>query len=149
MKKKEIERISQKLISKPKLVWDAIDKREQKKIFDFDKGYQDFLNKAKTEREAVNVISDIALENGFSLNSPSTYPIRMIKTFQGKSIALSISGKKPISEGINLIVSHLERRRVFWVSIAPIYTKRSRRTGSRWAGISNRTPRGNHHETEH
>ena len=112
MKKKEIERISQKLISKPKLVWDAIAKREKKKIFDFDKGYQDFLNKAKTEREAVNVISDIALENGFSLNSPSTYPIRMIKTFQGKSIALSVSGKKPISEGINLIVSHLDSPRL-------------------------------------
>ena len=112
MKKKEIERISQKLISKPKLVWDAIDKREKKKIFDFDKGYQDFLNKAKTEREAVNVISDIALENGFSLNPPNTYPIRMIKTFQGKSIALSVSGKKPISEGINLIVSHLDSPRL-------------------------------------
>ena len=112
MNKKEIERISQKLISKPKLVWDAIDKREKKKIFDFDKGYQDFLNKAKTEREAVNVISDIALENGFSLNPPGTYPIRMIKAFQGKSIALSTSGKKPISEGINLIVSHLDSPRL-------------------------------------
>ena len=112
MNKKEIERISQKLISKPKLVWDAIAKREKKKIFDFDKGYQDFLNKAKTEREAVNVISDIALENGFSLNPPGTYPIRMIKAFQGKSIALSTSGKKPISEGINLIVSHLDSPRL-------------------------------------
>lgn len=112
MKKAEIKRISEKLISKPKLVWDAIDKREKKKVFDFDKEYQNFLNKAKTEREAVNVISDIALKNSFSLNPSGTYPIRMMKTFQGKSIALSISGEKPINEGINLIVSHLDSPRL-------------------------------------
>jgi len=112
MKKKEIERISQRLISKPKLVWDAINKKEKEKVFDFDKEYQIFLDNAKTEREAVNLISDIALKNGFSLNPPSTYPIRMMKTFQGKSIALSISGKKSINEGINLIVSHLDAPRL-------------------------------------
>lgn len=112
MKKKEIERISQRLISKPKLVWDAINKKEKEKVFNFDKEYQIFLNNAKTEREAVNLISDIALKNGFSLNPPSTYPIRMMKTFQGKLIALSISGKKPINEGINLIVSHLDSPRL-------------------------------------
>ncbi len=112
MKKKEIERISQRLISKPKLVWDAINKKEKEKVFNFDKEYQIFLNNAKTEREAVNLISDIALKNGFSLNPPSTYPIRMMKTFQGKSIALSISGKKSINEGINLIVSHLDAPRL-------------------------------------
>jgi aspartyl aminopeptidase len=112
MKKKDIERISQKLLSTPKLVWDTIDTREKERIFDFDKGYQDFLNSAKTEREAVNVISDIALDNGFSLTPSSSYPIRMMKTFQGKSIALSMSGKKPINQGINLIVGHLDSPRL-------------------------------------
>jgi len=112
MKKKEIERISKRLISSPKLVWDVIDKREKERVFAFDKGYQDFLNKAKTEREAVKVISEIALKNGFSPDPPSTHPIRLMKTFQGKSIALSTSGKRPINEGINLIVSHLDSPRL-------------------------------------
>jgi aspartyl aminopeptidase len=112
MKKKEIERISKRLISSPKLVWDVIDKREKERVFAFDKGYQDFLNKAKTEREAVKVISEIALKNGFSPDPPSTHPIRLMKTFQGKSIALSKSGKRPINEGINLIVSHLDSPRL-------------------------------------
>ena len=112
MKKKEIERISKKLISSPKLVWDAIDKREKKRVFAFDKEYQGFLNKAKTEREAVNEISQIALKNGFSPDPPSAYPIMLMKTFQGKSIALSKSGKRPINEGINLIVSHLDSPRL-------------------------------------
>jgi len=108
MKKKEIEQISERLISKPKLVWDAIDKKEKERVFDFDREYKDFLNVAKTEREAVNVISEIARKNGFSVNPPGKHPIKLLRTFQGKSIALSISGKKPMTEGINLIVSHLD-----------------------------------------
>jgi hypothetical protein len=97
MKKKEIERISKLLISKPKLVWDAIDEKEKKKVFNFDKEYQTFLNTAKTEREAVKIISEIALKNGFSLNLRGTHPIKLMKAFQGKSIALSVSGKKPLT----------------------------------------------------
>jgi len=112
MKKSEIKRISEKLISKPKLVWDAIDKKEKKGVFGFDKEYQHFLNKAKTEREAVKIISEIALKNGFSPNPPSTHPIKLMKTFQEKLIALSISGRKGINEGINLIVSHLDSPRL-------------------------------------
>jgi len=112
MKKSEIKRISEKLISKPKLVWDAIDKKEKKGVFGFDKEYQHFLNKAKTEREAVKIISEIALKNGFSPNPSSTHPIKLMKTFQEKLIALSISGRKGINEGINLIISHLDSPRL-------------------------------------
>lgn len=112
MKKSEIERISKKLISQPKLVWDAIDRKEKEKVFAFDKEYKDFLNAAKTEREAVKLIEETALKNGFSSTPPSKQPIKLMRTFQGKSIALSISGKKPINEGINLIVSHLDSPRL-------------------------------------
>ncbi|MBW1673599.1 MAG: aminopeptidase, partial [Deltaproteobacteria bacterium] len=112
MKKSEIKRISEKLIAQPKLFWDAADTKEKELVFDFDKEYQNFLNKAKTEREAVKIISEIARKNGFSQNPPSRHPIKLMKTFQEKLIALSISGKKPINEGINLIVSHLDSPRL-------------------------------------
>jgi aspartyl aminopeptidase len=112
MKKSEIQRISEKLISKPKLVWDAADTKEKEQVFGFDKEYQSFLNKAKTEREAVKIISEIARKNGFSPNPSNKYPIKLMKTFQEKLIALSISGKNPIDEGINLIVSHLDSPRL-------------------------------------
>ncbi|RLJ04099.1 MAG: aminopeptidase, partial [Candidatus Aenigmatarchaeota archaeon] len=112
MKKTEIKKITEKLISKPRLFWDAADTKEKEQVFDFDKEYQNFLNKAKTEREAVKIISEIALKNGFSPNPSSRPPIKLMKTFQEKLIALSISGKKPINEGINLIVSHLDSPRL-------------------------------------
>ena len=112
MKKTEIKKISEKLIAEPKLFWDAADTKEKDLVFDFDKEYQDFLNKAKTEREAVKLISEIALKNGFSQNPQKRHPIKLMKTFQGKLIALSLSGKKPINEGINLIISHLDSPRL-------------------------------------
>jgi len=112
MKKTEIKRITEKLIAQHKLVWDTADKKEKEQIFAFDKDYQNFLNKAKTEREAVKIISEIALTNGFSSNPTGNQPIKLIKSFQEKLIALSISGKKSINEGINLIVSHLDSPRL-------------------------------------
>jgi aspartyl aminopeptidase len=112
MKKKEIKQISERLISKPRLVWDAIGKREKERVFDFDREYKEFLSTAKTEREAVTVISEIARKNAFSVNPPGKHPIKLMRTFQGKSIGLSISGKKPMTEGINLIVSHLDSPRL-------------------------------------
>jgi aspartyl aminopeptidase len=112
MKKTEIKKISEKLIAQPRLFWDAADAKEKKLVFDFDKDYQNFLNKAKTEREAVKLISEISRKHGFSVNPPSKHPIKLMKTFQEKLIALSISGKKPINEGINLIVSHLDSPRL-------------------------------------
>jgi aspartyl aminopeptidase len=112
MKKSEIKKISERLSTQPKLVWDATDKKEKEQVFAFDKEYQSFLNKAKTEREAVTMISEIARKHGFSTNPSNTHPIKLMKAFQEKLIALSISGKKPIHEGINLIVSHLDSPRL-------------------------------------
>jgi aspartyl aminopeptidase len=112
MDKKEIERISKRLTAQPKLVWDSIDEREKDEAFSFDQEYQRFLNTAKTERESVMAIRETALKHGFSLDTPSKHPIKLMRSFQEKSVALSISGKKPLSEGINLIVSHLDSPRL-------------------------------------
>ena len=112
MKKQEIERISEKLFSKRRLVWDVMDETEKGDVWEFDRQYRDFLNSAKTEREAVTLIGDIAEKRGFSPNPAPQQPIRMVKSFLGKSVALCLSGKMPIGEGINLIVSHLDSPRL-------------------------------------
>jgi aspartyl aminopeptidase len=112
MKKQEIEKMSEKLLSKRRLVWDVLEEKEQAVVWEFDRQYTDFLNSAKTEREAVAVISRIAEENGFSSNPASRKPIKMLRSFQGKSVALCLSGKQPIEEGVNLIVSHLDSPRL-------------------------------------
>jgi aspartyl aminopeptidase len=112
MKKQEIERISKKLISTPKLVWDAMNAKEKESVWVFDREYQHFLNNAKTEREAVSLISEIAKNEGFSHNPTGDRSIKMMKMFQGKLIALAMSGKNSINDGVNLIVSHLDSPRL-------------------------------------
>ena len=112
MKKQEIERISEKLILKRTLAWDAMDQEEKEDVWEFDRHYRDFLNNAKTEREGVTLISEIAKERGFSQDPAPTQPIRMVKSFLGKSVALCLSGERPIGGGINLIVSHLDSPRL-------------------------------------
>jgi aspartyl aminopeptidase len=108
MKKQEIEKMSEKLFSKRRLVWDVMDEKEKAGVWEFDRHYRDFLNDAKTEREAVSLISEIAEKSGFSSDPGPTQHIRMVKSFLGKSVALCLSGKQPIEEGINLIISHLD-----------------------------------------
>ncbi|MBW2076142.1 MAG: aminopeptidase [Deltaproteobacteria bacterium] len=112
MKKQEIERISEKLTAKRRLVWDALDQKDKGDVWEFDRQYRDFLNSAKTEREAVIRISEIAEKSGFSPHPGPTPPVRMVKPFLGKSIALCLSGKQPLEEGLNLIVSHLDSPRL-------------------------------------
>jgi aspartyl aminopeptidase len=112
MKKQEIEKMSEQLFSKRRLVWDVLEEKEKAAVWEFDRNYTDFLNSAKTEREAVVLITQIAEENGFSSNPASHKPIKMLRSFQGKSLALCLLGKQPIEEGINLIVSHLDSPRL-------------------------------------
>jgi len=112
MKKQEIEKISEKLTAQRRLVWDMIDEKEKGRVWEFDREYSNFLAGSKTEREAVIRISEIAEKRGFSPNPGRTQPIRMVKSFQEKSIALCVSGTQPIEEGINLIVSHLDSPRL-------------------------------------
>jgi aspartyl aminopeptidase len=108
MKKQEIEKMSERLLAKRRLVWDAMDEKEKDGLWEFDRHYRDFLNSAKTEREAVARIEKIAEKSGFSSDPGPTQPIKMVKSFLGKSVALCLSGKRPIEEGINLIISHLD-----------------------------------------
>ena len=45
--------------------WEACDESEKERIMAFADGYIDFINTAKTEREAAKEIKKIADENGF------------------------------------------------------------------------------------
>ncbi len=81
----------------------------------FNKSYLDFLNKVKTERESVKFITEAALQKGFQpleqINK-ITPGQKIIINIKGKVSALIIIGKKPLSEGFNLVVSHIDTPRI-------------------------------------
>ena len=95
--------------------WSNLSQKQLQAVDQFNQGYQDFLNSAKTERESVKFIEEAALRSGFK-------PLEQIKavvpgtkillTMKNKAAALFIAGKRPLSEGFNLVASHIDTPRI-------------------------------------
>lgn len=109
--KKELEKLKKKLTYEPKLVWDAASKADKTTIFKFADHYKKFLDTAKTEREAVLSIQDMAMGNGFSDNASSDPSTPFVKVHKNKSIALVRPGSD-YGKGIRLIISHIDAPRL-------------------------------------
>ncbi len=92
-----------------KLAWDIFSEKEKEKAFRFSEGYKDFLN-AKTEREIVKEGIKKAKENGFILLNNQGRKVYLSN--RKKNLALSVLGKRPISEGANIVVAHLDSPRL-------------------------------------
>jgi len=120
--KKEMEKLSKRLMYRPELVWDKISSNEKKKVFKFCEEYKVFLDQAKTEREAVVAIRNTARERGYSDSVKSGGSQPMIRVFHNKSIALVRPGKAPLKDGIRLIVSHIDAPRLD-LKQRPLYEK--------------------------
>lgn len=120
--KKEMEKLSKRLMYRPELVWDKISSNEKKKVFKFCEEYKGFLDQAKTEREAVVAIRNTARERGYSDSVKSGGSQPMIRVFHDKSIALVRPGKAPLKDGIRLIVSHIDAPRLD-LKQRPLYEK--------------------------
>jgi aspartyl aminopeptidase len=110
--KKKLDQLRKQLVRKPQLVWDVLDGKERKQVFDFAEGYKVFLDEAKTEREAVAFIETFARKRGFKDISKSKRGKKFYKINRNKSIALAVLGKKPLSSGLNLVASHVDAPRL-------------------------------------
>jgi len=95
-----------------KLVWDRYDEALVKEAFAFAEGYKGFLNEAKTEREAVDAIVKSAQKAGFCACSQKGKDKRIYRLNKDKSIGLATMGKKPLEQGIRIIVSHIDSPRL-------------------------------------
>ena len=93
-------------------------------IYDYAKGYMDFLNKAKTEREAVNYAIDLAKKNGYTeytLGEKLSVGDKKYYNNRGKSIYLFKIGTEDIEEeGIRIVAAHIDSPRLD-VKQVPMY----------------------------
>lgn len=98
-----------------KIIWEKIAEGEMSLVEGFSRGYVDFLNRAKTERETVDFIINEAEKAGFK-NLKSSDAIKPGQKFylteKNKIAALLVIGEKPISEGMNMVVSHIDAPRI-------------------------------------
>jgi aspartyl aminopeptidase len=108
---------------RPKTASDFMGKGETEAADEYCQGYKVFLNRAKTEREAVREIITMAEEKGFvpwrgDVNS--TPPGRVYFNQRGKALVLCVRGKRPLAEGISVAASHIDSPRLD-LKMRPLY----------------------------
>lgn len=86
---------------KKKSAWELFSKEQITNAFSFAEHYITFLNEAKTEREAVEYIAKAAKKKK---KEPFIN--------QGKSAAIIVPGKKPIRDGLRIVISHIDSPRL-------------------------------------
>lgn len=98
-----------------KLIWDRYTEGQMKDCEDFSKGYIDFLSNAKTEREFVRDAVAACEAKGFqnietmdSLKSGD----KVYAVNRDKNLFAFVVGKRPMSEGMNLLGAHIDSPRL-------------------------------------
>ena len=105
----------EELLDKKENGWKEIDEGRKNEIFEFCKGYMDFLGKAKIEREFVGEARKMAEEHGFRdvntcehLNPGD----RVYFVNREKSMYLAVIGNEKMENGIHIIGSHIDSPRL-------------------------------------
>ena len=110
--KNELELLRERLTVSPRLVWDHVNEAERQAIMAYAERYKKFLDTAKTEREAVKEIESQARAQGFVPLAGSAPGAPWFYNYKGKTIALGVSGRRPLSDGLRLIGAHIDSPRL-------------------------------------
>ncbi len=113
--KTQAEELKEKLFYQPKSAALIISQDEIKKADEFCEEYKSFLNKAKTEREAVEYVEEKALKNGFVKFDREKKYFAGDKVYynnRGKSIILAVIGKNSLKQGVRLSAAHIDSPRL-------------------------------------
>lgn len=106
-----------------KNAWDTISEEDKARIDTYCEGYKTFLDRAKTEREAVNVAIEMAEAAGyvpFERGMKLTAGTKIYKNIHGKALMLAFIGKAPLSQGVNIAGAHVDSPRLDLKQI-PLY----------------------------
>ena len=113
--KTEGEILKEKLFNKKENGWKSKDESSRRTIFDYAKGYIDFMNASKTEREVIISSKKIAEANGFkNIDEYETLKTgdKVYYINREKSMYLAIIGKEDIEKGVNIIGAHADSPRL-------------------------------------
>jgi aspartyl aminopeptidase len=110
--KSQITALEKKLKSKPVLAWDAIKQGEDEKIWQLADDYKSFLDAAKTERQVVREIILRSEKAGFRSMAEKHSDDRSYHVKMGKYLTLAVAGTVPPTDGLRLIVSHIDAPRL-------------------------------------
>jgi aspartyl aminopeptidase len=101
--------LREKLVKESRRTWDKLSEKDKKQVFEYSQGYLSFLNHARTERRAIQHFSKKAEKEGFrELDSARGKVSRVFHALKGKTLAVAVEGKTPITEGVRLVTSHVD-----------------------------------------
>ncbi len=115
MPSKEESKLEDELTLKLESAWKETDEKDLKNIMDFAQGYKDYITRAKTEREAVDVAEEILTDNGFRSIHDFEKLAKGDKVFlnnRDKSLAIAVIGEDDIRKGCNILASHIDSPRI-------------------------------------
>ena len=112
-----MDELKEQLFYQPKNGYDRIDAQERVACEEYCRGYMDYLNAARTEREAVTEAICLAEAAGFvDLETCGDGPIqpgqKVYYNNRGKCLLLAVGGKKPMSAGFVVEAAHVDAPRL-------------------------------------
>lgn len=115
MEKNEGEILKEKLFNKKENGWNSKNEEQRNTIFEYAKGYINFMNASKTEREIITSSKKIADSNGFKdIKEYETLKPgdKVYYINREKSMYLAIIGEENIENGVNIIGAHADSPRL-------------------------------------
>ncbi|MCD7769804.1 MAG: aminopeptidase [Oscillospiraceae bacterium] len=108
--------IKEKLVYEQKNGYDLLDAQERLTCEEYCRGYMDYLNVARTEREAVKEAIRLAEAAGFAPYDPSNGPIqageKVYYSNRGKGLMLAVGGRQPMKNGCVITAAHVDAPRL-------------------------------------
>ncbi len=112
-----------RLFYKQKNGYEIIDEKELEQLENYCKGYMEFLNGAKTEREAVAAGIKLAEAKGFVPYKTGMELVPGTKVYhsnRGKALLLAVVGKRPLGDGCVIAAAHVDSPRLDLKQV-PVY----------------------------
>ena len=109
------EKLKKELFSNPENGRKTASEEVLKEADSYAEGYKDFLDRAKTEREAVETAIELAKNNGFKefdRNEKYNAGDKVYFNNRGKSIALAVIGSESVESGVNISAAHIDSPRL-------------------------------------
>ncbi len=109
------QQLREKLFYEPKHAADLISDEEITRADSFCEEYKSFLNRAKTEREAVKYIIEKAAKKGFvPFDRDKKYEAgdKVYLNNRGKAVILAVIGKNSLKQGVRLSAAHIDSPRL-------------------------------------
>lgn len=117
--------LKEEILMSPKKKINLISNSDIEKADEFCEPYKDFLNKSRTEREAVAEAVLMAKENGFKEYNPDKNYNPGDKVYivnRNKAVGLAVIGKFGTSKGVMLSIAHIDSPRID-LKPNPLYEK--------------------------